>query len=360
MTDSQQHTPSTHRHDARVRMGLIGFGAWGAHHARAIGETPGAQLVAIAARSDASQKAASEACPGAEIVDDYRRLLDRQDIDAVDIVVPTYLHEEMACAALRAGKHVLLEKPMTASVVSSLNILHAARDNGRKLALGFELRMSNLWGRVKSMIDRGAIGEPQYCLIELWRKPYRLGSNGWRYDISRVGNWILEEPIHFFDLARWYLGSLGEPTHVTARAKARDNSRPELTDNFSAMMDFAGGAYAVISQTLSGFEHHQVAKVTGSDGSLWASWSGAMDRTFAPQFSLKHHHGDVVETIDCGGPAGEVFELVQQMGCFVDAVLHDHPLHATGEDGIWAVHMCEAAAQSARDKQTIQLKGNWQ
>ncbi len=61
------------------------------------------------------------------------------------------------------------------------------------------------------MIDRGAIGEPQYCLIELWRKPYRLGSNGWRYDISRVGNWILEEPIHFFDLARWYLGSLGEP-----------------------------------------------------------------------------------------------------------------------------------------------------
>ena len=61
------------------------------------------------------------------------------------------------------------------------------------------------------MIDAGAIGEPQYALIELWRRPYRLGADGWRYDINRVGNWILEEPIHFFDLARWYFAGVGDP-----------------------------------------------------------------------------------------------------------------------------------------------------
>ena len=69
------------------------------------------------------------------------------------------------------------------------------------LAIGFELRLSSVWGKVKAMLDAGAIGEPRYVLIELWRRPYRTGSDGWRYDPARVGSWILEEPIHFFDFA---------------------------------------------------------------------------------------------------------------------------------------------------------------
>ncbi len=267
-----------------VRFGLIGYGAWGMHHARAIREARGAKLVAIAARSESSQAEARQANADSQIVADYRELLDRADIEVVDIVVPTHIHHEIACAALAAGKHVLLEKPMTASVATSLEVLQKAKQNKRILALGFELRLSNLWGRLKHMIDEGAIGTPQYCLIELWRKPYRPGAGGWRYDIDRVGNWILEEPIHFFDLARWYLSSLGEPVSVTARAKARRAEHPELSDNFSAMLDFVDGSYAVISQTLAGFEHHQVAKVTGSEGSLWAhgaaQWIARSHRLF--------------------------------------------------------------------------------
>ncbi|MCC6510924.1 MAG: gfo/Idh/MocA family oxidoreductase, partial [Pirellulaceae bacterium] len=171
------------------------------------------------------------------------------------------------------------------------------------------------------------------------------------------GNWILEEPIHFFDLARWYMQSLGEPIAVTARAKARNAQHPELTDNFSAILDFPGGAYAVISQTLSGFEHHQVAKITGSTGALWASWSGAMDRTFTPEFFLKYHNGSEVTTVDCGGPAGEVYELVLQLERMSQAVRSGVALHADGHDGVWAVHMCEAAAQSAASGQSVALVG---
>ena len=335
-----------------VRFGLVGFGAWGSHHARAINETDGAELVAIAARSEQSQSAARAAHRTVDVVSDYRLLLERDDVDVIDIAVPTHVHHEVACAALRAGKHVLLEKPMAATIKASQEIVELAERLERILVIGFELRLSRLWGRVKQLIDEGAIGKPQYCLIELWRKPYRPGAGGWRYDIDRVGNWILEEPIHFFDLARWYMSSLGEPTQVTARAKARDDARPELTDNFSAVLDFPDSAYAVISQTLSGFEHHQVAKVTGSNGALWASWSGAMDRTFTPEFFLKVQRGDEVQAVDCGGPAGEVFELVQQVGAVVDAVRDGKPLHATGRDGLWAVRMCLSAAQSAKTQQT--------
>lgn len=341
----------------KIRFGLVGYGAWGTHHARAIQATAGAELVAIAARSAESQAAAREGQPQVEIVADYRQLLDRSDIDVIDIVVPTHLHHEIACAALQAGKHVLLEKPMAANVQDCAKIVALAAQNQRILAIGFELRMSRLWARLKHMIDDGAIGEPQYCLIELWRRPYRPGSGGWRFDIRRVGNWILEEPIHFFDLARWYLSSLGEPVSVTARAKARNAERPELTDNFTAILDFPGGGYAMISQTLSGFEHHQTAKVTGSRGSLWASWSGAMDRTLTPEFFLKHHDGSTVHNVDCGGPAGEVFELVQQIERVADAVRSDVPLHANGNDGLWAVRMCMSAAEAAANGGTVAFDG---
>ena len=122
--------------------------------------------------------------------------------------------------------------------------------------------MSSLWGKVKSLIDEGAVGEPLYAMIELWRKPYRIGSGGWRYDAGRVGNWILEEPIHFFDLARWYFSSVGEPVSVYAAASARREDHPELHDNFSAIVHFPRGRYAVISQTLAAWEHHQTAKIT--------------------------------------------------------------------------------------------------
>src|SRR5437016_24235 len=92
--------------------GLIGFGAWGRFHADAIAKTAGAELKAIAARSDASRNAAKEAFPRAQVYADYRELLARPDIEVVDIVVPSYLHHEIASASLAAGKHLLLEKPM--------------------------------------------------------------------------------------------------------------------------------------------------------------------------------------------------------------------------------------------------------
>jgi myo-inositol 2-dehydrogenase/D-chiro-inositol 1-dehydrogenase len=173
-----------------------------------------------------------------------------------------------------------------------------------------------------------------------------LGSDGWRYDIRRVGNWILEEPIHFFDLARWYFAGGGDPVSVYARANARSAERPELQDNFSAIVDFPGGRYAVISQTLSAFEHHQVAKLTGSKGALWASWSGAMDRTFQPTFFLKHFDGQQVVDVPVPKASGEVYELAEEIAGMAEAVRTGRPPRVTGEDGLWSVAMCLKAQES--------------
>jgi len=330
----------------KTRFGLVGFGAWGSHHARAIIESPDAELAAIAARSPESQAAARDKHPGVSVVSDYYELLSRSDIDAIDVVLPTDLHYSVGRAVLESGKHLLMEKPMALSVAHCDELIQLARAKNLILAVGHELRLSALWAKVKEMIDRGDIGEPQYVLIELWRRPYRLGSAGWRYDINRVGNWILEEPIHFFDLARWYFQKAGAPVSVYARANARRPEHPELQDNFSATLNFPGGGYAVISQTLSAFEHHQVVKVTGTRGSLWANWSGAMDRTFHATFSLKHHDGETIHDIPITKLTGEVYELVEQITAVADAIQNGKIPPASGEDGKWSVAMCLKAQES--------------
>jgi len=270
-----------------VRFGLVGFGAWGQLHAQSIDQNRNAELVAIAVHSEASAEAARQKYPRATLYRDYRQLCRQEDIEIVDVVTPSDTHRSIAITAIEADKHLLLEKPMAITIEDAEAIVQAAEQRGICLAVGHELRLSTQWGMIKSIIDQGAIGQPRYVLVELSRKPYRLGSSGWRYDASRVGSWVLEEPIHFFDLARWYLAGSGECLEVVAEGNSIDLKRPQLLDNFSAIMRFADGAYAVVSQTLGAFEHHQTVKVTATKEAMMAGWSEEMDGTLEPTPYLK-------------------------------------------------------------------------
>jgi myo-inositol 2-dehydrogenase / D-chiro-inositol 1-dehydrogenase len=341
-----------------VRFGLIGFGAWGSHHARAIAGTSGAELIAVAARSEESRAAAHALYPRATAYANYRDLLRRDDIDVVDVVLPSDLHFEVGMAALEAGKHLLMEKPLALRTDQCRELCACARDRGRLLAVGFELRLSELWGKLKRLIAAGAVGEPLYALIELWRRPYRLGAQCWRYDIARVGNWVLEEPVHFFDLARWYFADVGEPVSVYARANSRQPGRPELQDNFTAIVQFPRGAYAVIAQTLAAFEHHQTVKITGTRGALWAQWHGALDRDERPSFSLKYFDGQQAADVPISQPAGELFELEREIAMIVRCVRDGTAPAATAEDGAWAVALCEAAQESIRSERSANVEAS--
>jgi myo-inositol 2-dehydrogenase / D-chiro-inositol 1-dehydrogenase len=338
-----------------VRFGLVGFGAWGQFHAQSIAGNSGAQLAAITAPSVASQQAAAQAYPQAKVFSDHRRMLAETKLDIVDIVTPSDTHLDIATAALNADCHVLLEKPMALRIQDCQAIVQLATDRGLHLAVGHELRVSSLWGEIKHRIDRGAIGEPQYVLVELLRKPYRLGASGWRYDRERVGSWVLEEPIHFFDLARWYLQNAGDPVELYARGNSRDAARPDLFDNFSAVVSWPNGAYAVVSQTLAAFEHHQTVKVTGTKGAIWAGWSGAMDRTLEPTSFLKVFDGSQLENVKIEKHAGEVFELRTQIDRCVQMVRGQGVAVATGRDGLWSAALCLIAEESIRQKRALPI-----
>lgn len=336
-----------------VRFGLVGFGAWGQFHASSIAGAAGAELAAITAPSAASREAAAKAYPQARVYSDHREMLREVKLDIVDVVTPSHTHLEIATDALNAGCHLLLEKPMAIRIEDCRAIIALAEKKKLHLAVGHEMRLSPQWGEIKRVIDRGTIGEPHYVLVELSRKPYRLGASGWRYDQQRVGSWVLEEPIHFFDLARWYLAGAGDPVELYAYGKSRDPQRAELFDNFSAMFRYQNGAYAVVSQTLAAFEHHQTVKVAGSKGAVWAGWSGALDRTLQPTFFLKVFDGEKLEEVKFEKQSGEVFELREQIARCVQMVRGETRPAADGRDGLWSAGLCLLAEESIRQQRPL-------
>ena len=339
----------------KLRYGLIGYGLFGQHHARLIQESADIELTAVSAKSESSRAAAVSDHPGLAVFADYRELLSRDDVDIVDIVVPNQLHFETAMAALEHGKHVLLEKPMALEVAHCDALIALAEERQLTLAVGHELRLSSLWGRVRELVDEGAIGRPQYTLIELSRFPYRPGAEGWRYDKVRVGSWVLEEPIHFFDLARWYMQPIGEPIRVTARGNSRDANRADLYDNFTAVIDYSGDQYAVVSQTLAAFGHHQTAKVVGTEGTIWAHWSAADARSDKSSYGLTYGIGDHVTTEQIVEPAGELLELAAEVAAVADAARTGTAPPCTGVDGRWSTLLCLAAEESIRSGQPVDV-----
>ena len=336
-----------------VRFGLVGFGAWGQHHAQSIAVNPEAELVAVTAPSEASRAAAARAHPAARIFSDHRRMLAETKLDIVDVVTPSNTHRAIATDVFNAGCDLLLEKPMALSIEDCQALVRLAHERGRKFAVGHEFRLSSQWGEIKRRIDAGAIGEPHYVLVELLRKPYRLGASGGRYDPARVGSWVVEEPIHFFDLARWYLAGAGDPVELHAYGNSRDPQRPQLFDNFSAMFKYANGAYAVVSQTLAAFEHHQTVKVAGTKGAIWAGWSGALDRTLEPTCFLKVFDGEKLEEVKLAKQSGEVFELREEIARCVQMVRGEAEPAASGRDGLWSAGLCLLAEESIRQKRPL-------
>ena len=342
-----------------LQMGLIGYGLWGRHHANAIVKASGAELAAIACDSDATAAAAHEDFPDVKIHRGYRSLLDDETIQAVDIVVPNYLHEEIGVAALQAGKDVLLEKPMALSVAACDRLNAAAKASGRVLTIGHEFRLSTQWGTIKKLIDEGAIGAPLYSMVSLSRFPYRPGSNAWRYDRERVGSWILEEPVHFFDSVMWYFESLGDPSSLTAYGNSRPRENGDaasMADNFTTIMRWPTGEYCCISQSLAAFEHHHVMEVIGTDGAIRTWWSGAEDRTRSPQFELKvKRKGSEGAEIVPLGASGELFELDEELRLVVDAFGARKPI-VSGEEARKRILVCLAAEQSLAENREVPLR----
>jgi myo-inositol 2-dehydrogenase / D-chiro-inositol 1-dehydrogenase len=338
-----------------MRFGLIGYGLFGRHHARAIAQAPGATLAAIACRSSETAEAARKDYPDAAVELDYRALLARRDIDTVDIVVPNDLHEEIGVAALEAGKDVLLEKPLAPTLAACDRLIETARRTGRVLSVGHELRLSEQWGAIKRLIDAGDLGDLRSVSFNLFRFPYRPGSGGWRHDPRRIGSWIMEELVHHFDLVLWYFARWGDPVAVSAVGFSRGGD-PALAEVLTATLRFPGGRYAVVTLTLTGFEYHLGCEVIGTDGALRAWWSGGMDRTREADFGVTvRRRGASTPVAVPLAVSGELFELEEQLRQTVGAFRERRAL-VSAEEARKAVAVCLAVEEALREGGEVSLQ----
>jgi myo-inositol 2-dehydrogenase / D-chiro-inositol 1-dehydrogenase len=335
-----------------MRVALVGYGAWGRHHARALDAAPNAELVAIVAQGAASAASAVAERPRVAVHREIAPVLADPSIEAVVIAAQNALHAALGLAALHSGKHVLLEKPMALTLADCDALIAAARASGRVLTIGHELRVSLQWGRMKALLAEGAIGAPRHASVSLFRFPYRTGSGGWRYDQAKVGSWILEEPVHFFDLLLWYGEGWGTP--VALRALAEGD--PAMPRALAVTLRFAGGEFATLNTVIGGFEHHLAVHVMGEAGAMRALWSAPMDRSFAPSASLhlfrgRAQPGEPGEAVPIA-QSGEVFELVAQAEQAIAGFRAGRAL-VPPEAARDAVRCCLLAERSAREGREI-------
>jgi predicted dehydrogenase len=318
---------------------LIGGGRWAAVHRNAL-RSARAELTGVLVRSEESAARLAREW-GVPVKTDLAQFLALPS-EAVIIASPNYLHAPHALAAIRAGKHVLVEKPMALDEAECARILAAAREEGRLVAVGHEMRVFSLFEEVKRRLESGAIGAPINLKLDLWRRPYRAGSGGWKSDPAKLGSTILEEPIHYLDLARWYLGP-------AVQLQAWANSRQEREgswENLEIRLEHSSGARSWVTRSIAAYGHQVTLMLVGEEGALRASWRGRMDMDPEPVVSLTLHGASGTESVAVSRETGHAFDVPRQTKTFLSAVGGNGEAAASGEDGCAAVALCRAAQRS--------------
>lgn len=196
----------------KIRIGVIGLG-WRSGVAHYWHRPEGRSVVVAGADIDPARwdKFRQRVNPDADVMNDYRALLERQDIDAVAIMTPDYCHAEHAVAALRAGKHVYCEKPLGITVEECDRILEAWRASGKHFMIGFNMRYMNMYRTMKEIIDSGAIGEVKAVWV---RHFVGLGSDyyyhSWHGSSRNTTSLLLQKASHDIDMIHWLAGRYTE------------------------------------------------------------------------------------------------------------------------------------------------------
>ena len=246
--------------------GIIGAGTIAAVHADAISMLPDARLNAVTDVADGAAQtfAAARGCAAEPSVD---ALLARPDVEVVCVCVPSGLHADVGVRAAKAGKHLVVEKPLDVSLDAADRLLAAVREAGTALTVMSQHRFDPGVIELKRLIDDGALGT--LVLGEASTKWYRTqayyDSAPWRGTWAMDGGALLNQGIHYVDLLRWCMGPAAEVTAVcTTQAH-----RIEVEDTALAIVKFASGAVGTVSATTAAYPGFpQRLEITGTEGTV--------------------------------------------------------------------------------------------
>lgn len=270
-----------------IRIGVIGAGTIGKIHMKHFGELPGVEIAAVQDVTSAlAQNAASEHGVG-RVYDKADELFSDEKIDAVVIGVPNKWHAELAIAALRAGKHVLLEKPMALNVEDAREIVRVQKETGRVLMVGHQMRWG-WWARqAKERVEAGDLGEILYAKCGWLR---RKGIPGWGTWFTQKavagGGPLIDVGVHLLDLTLWLMG---DPRPVSVFGSTYAAFGPEKRGIGTwATPDFEKGIFDVedLATALVKFDN-------GATLSLEVSWAVNKDTDSQPFVHLLGKQGGI-------------------------------------------------------------------
>jgi len=343
-----------------VRLGIIGLGNIGQHHAAYLGagKVSHAELVAV---SDAVPAKLDRYKP-LHTFTDAEELIRSGLVDAVIVATPHYQHTTLGIAALRQGLHVMVEKPISAHKADAERLIVAHRHNPALIFAGmFQLRAEPRYLKIQKLIRGGELGElvrMSWIMTDWFRTEAYYASGGWRATWKGEGGGVLlNQCLHNLDVMQWLLGM---PARVRGFCQLGRFHDIEVEDNVTAYLEYPNGATGTFVSSTGEAPGTNRLEIVGTRGKLLLEGDRlrfTRNETDMVQFSNSAKLGfakpDVWEvTIPFENAANGHAVLMQN---FVNAILNGEPLLAPGAEGIHSVELANVLLYSSLLGQTVEL-----
>ena len=366
-----------------LRVGIVGYGMMGRAHAYAYRAAPLIRpstvrfvpVVMSGRDADAVARVASD-CDIADSTTQWRDLVERDDVDVVDICTPPGTHAEIARAAAAAGKAIICEKPLATTYADAASARDAALAAGVHHAIGFNYRRLPAIALMAQMLERGELGE-----INLWRGTWLSDefvdpdvAFDWRFDAALGGTTIADLGSHLIDLATWMLGGVNEvsatsSTFVRERPAGDTMRRVEIDDASSALLRFASGAHGTLEVARSAPRRpcDFVVEVNGSRGTAMFSyaqlnelWFASVDddpRLYGMRRVRAEHvtHPQTTGWWPIGQGVGYDASFINQV-CDLAQAWPEHAWQPGFVEGAAVAGVCDAMERSAREHRWVAVK----
>ena len=336
----------------KIKWGIVGLGRQAEKMALAIRSSNNGLLVSVASKNEerASLFAKQFSVPRYE--SDYSKLLNDPEIDVIFVASSNAEHYEHALKALKAGKHVLCEKPMAVTVQEGRKMIEIASKHNLKLGVGYHLRHHPIHQKARDMIAKGDLGKLILTQInwsvgthgETETKPYE-GYMKWRDDMKKSGGGALTaRGTHIFDLIYFLTGK--ETKEIMAYT---DIEKKRPVDTLAVgMLKMEGGLVAVVSTSRRIPYSLNEVIIYGSHGRLTLHDTLTTDSSGELEFKS----GDKI--IRAHYPKKNVYQ--KEIEDFGDEIKHKKNNSATGTDGLRAITITKAFIDSSRTKKAISIK----
>ncbi|MEM2703327.1 MAG: Gfo/Idh/MocA family oxidoreductase [Candidatus Bathyarchaeia archaeon] len=350
----------------KVRIGLVGCGVISYAHMNAYSQMPHAEVIVVCDIVESLANTLAKRYDIKEIYTDYEKMLKREDIDVVDLCVPTSLHKDFTIKALEAGKHVFCEKPIAATLSEADEIIDSQRKFRRHVLIGHSNRYLPITMRSNEIIQQGLLGE-----VLITRTAHRFDNpfEKWaqnpenpKYYWEKGGGPIIDSGIHCADLCNYFLSD--SPIYVSAKGLSFPKVLPFFT-SAHINIEYDKGRHGIIiinRQTKNYPQYERYLEIVGTKNSIWGFDNFYRQTIIFNAFSLDElykgenilHHSPTAHTayIEYLPTNSEIY---LELSDFVRTIINKSSPPITLEEARKALEICIAAEKSIRSGRSVEL-----